>query len=152
MSASAESHPVLHKTTTIPVPRAVVWGAWTDQSKLATWFGSEARVELRIGGPYEILFLMDNPPGLQGGEGNTVQSFNPEHSLTITWNAPPDFGALRDERTRVHIALADVPTGTTVSLTHDGWGYGPEWNAVRDYFDRAWDHVLAALTAHLSSP
>ena len=143
-------HP-LQKRVLVSASRTEVWHAWTNQDVLATWFGRAARVDLREGGAYEILFLMDNPPGLQGGEGNTVRSFNPEHSLTITWNAPPDFGTLRDERTRVHITLADAPSGTTVSLTHDGWGDDPEWNAVRDYFNRAWDHVLAALTTHLSS-
>lgn len=152
MSDTTTHPPSLNKSVLVPTSRAEVWRAWTDQASLATWFGRAARVDLRVGGPYEILFLMENPPGLQGGEGNTIQSFTPEQSLTFTWNAPPNFGALRSERTQVCIELADAPTGTTVSLIHDGWGEGPEWKAIHDYFDRAWDHVLAALTSHLSSP
>ena len=28
------------------------------------------------------------------------------------------------------------------NLTHDGWGTGEEWQAVRAYFDRAWGQVV----------
>ena len=79
-----------------------------------------------------------------------VKNFEPERSLEITWNAPPNFGALRDVRTHVRFELSDVDSGTTVHLTHDGWGEGPEWTAIRTYFDRAWDHVLSALNTHVS--
>ncbi|GAB5558488.1 MAG: hypothetical protein SynsKO_01350 [Synoicihabitans sp.] len=142
----------LNKQAKIAAPRARVWRALTDPPELATWFGREARVDLRVGGAYEILFLMDNPPGLQGGEGNTINSFEPERWLDITWNAPPQFGPLRDVRTHVRFELNDTGTETTVHLTHDGWGTAPEWAAIRAYFDRAWDHVLTALNTHVSHP
>lgn len=153
MSDSAPPHSPLVKSANIAAPRAAVWHAITDRQELATWFGREARVELRVGGPYEILFLMDNPPGLQGGEGNTVVHFEPEQFLEISWNAPPDFGRLRDIRTRVRIELtaAESSAGTTVTLTHGAWGPEAEWAAVRTYFDRAWDHVLSALDSHLTA-
>ena len=141
----------LEKRAALSAPRALVWRALTDPKELATWFGRDARVDLRIDGRYEILFLMENPPGLQGGAGNTVQNFEPERLLHITWNAPPQFGALRDVRTQVHFELCDADSGTTVRLIHDGWGDGPEWAEIRTYFDRAWDHVLSALNTHVSS-
>ncbi len=139
------------KHATLTAPRSAVWRAWTDQQELAKWFDRDARVELRAGGPYEILFLMDNPPDLQGGEGNTVQAFSAEKSLDFTWNAPPDFGPLRDIRTHVRIELSDADNGTDLTLTHDGWGVATDWSPVREYFDRAWDHVMNALNSHLSS-
>lgn len=142
----------LEKRANLSAPRSVVWRALTDQQELATWFGRDARVDLCVDGSYEILFLMENPPGQQGGEGNTVLSFSDEQSLHITWNAPPDFGALRNVRTHVRFELGDIDSGSTVRLTHDGWGDGSEWAAIRTYFDRAWDHVLSALKTHVSSP
>ena len=150
MPNDATPHAPLTKRATITASSAEVWRAWTDQAELATWFGRDARVELRVGGPYEILFLMDNPPGLQGGEGNIVQSFTPEQSIDFTWNAPPDFGPLRDVRTHVHIEIIESGSETIVTLTHDHWGGGPDWAPIRTYFDRAWDHVMSALAAHLS--
>lgn len=152
MIDSIPLHSPIVKQATIAAPRALVWHAVTDQRELATWFGRDARVELRVGGPYEILFLMDNPPGLQGREGNTVLSFEPEQFLEFSWNAPPDFGRLRDIRTRARIELeeAESSAGTAVTLTHDKWGPEPEWAAVRTYFDRAWDHVISDLNSHFS--
>lgn len=150
MSASAIIECQLRKTVTVAAPRSAVWLAWTDPAELTKWFGRGATVELRPGGPYEILFLMDNAPGLQGGEGNTIQSYEPNRFLAFTWNAPPSFGPLRDERTWVRIELDDTPAGTAVTLIHFGWRAGDEWAAIYAYFDRAWDHVMTALAAHFS--
>jgi len=35
------------------------------------------------GGLFEIYFLLDNPEGTRGGEGNQVLSFLPKKSVTI---------------------------------------------------------------------
>lgn len=140
----------LRKHTFVAATRPEVWRAWTDATELTQWFGRSAHVELRAGGPYEILFLMDNEPGRQGGEGNQIQSYEPNRYLAFTWNAPPQFGPLRDERTWVRIELDDVDDGTQVTLTHFGWRTGQDWEAVHDYFDAAWDHVLKALNQHFS--
>ena len=138
----------LCKETTVPCPRADVWRAWTDPLELTRWFCRAANVELRPDGPYEILFLMDNEPGLQGGEGNVIQSYEPNRLLAFTWNAPPQFGPLRDERTWVRVELSDNAHGTHVSLIHYGWRDGEDWEAVYHYFDQAWDRVLNALSSH----
>ncbi len=140
----------IRKNATVAAPRTKVWQAWTDPAVLRQWFGRDARVELRPGGPYEILFLMDNPPGLQGGEGNTIQSWEPNCFLAFTWNAPPTFGPLRDERTWVRIELSDTSDGTRVELIHYGWREGEDWQAVIAYFENAWDHVMRALAEHFA--
>lgn len=136
--------------TIVPTTRERVWRAWTDPGELRAWFGWDARVELRPGGPYEILFLMDNEPGLQGGEGNVIQSYEPHRFLAFTWNAPPQFGPLRDERTWVRLELFEASEGTRVELIHYGWREGADWQAVYAYFDQAWPRVMSALHQHLS--
>ena len=35
------------------------------------------------------------------------------------------------------------PSETRVSLHHTGWGDGGEWDKAYDYFNKAWDNVLA---------
>ncbi len=140
----------LRKESVVPATRADVWRAWTEATELNQWFGRGANVELRAGGPYEILFLMDNAPGLQGGEGNQIQSFEPHRFLAFTWNAPPQFGLLRDVRTWVRLEFEDVSDGTRVTLIHYGWRAGDDWDAIYHYFDTAWDHVMRALTEYLS--
>lgn len=140
----------LRKEMVVQSARAEVWRAWTDGTELTQWFGPGAHVELRAGGPYEILFMMDQPPGLQGGEGNQIQSFEPHRFLAFTWNAPPQFGPLREVRTWVRLELDDVAEGTRVTLIHYGWRSGKDWAAVYNYFDAAWGHVMQALTQYLS--
>lgn len=140
------------RTASVAVLREAAWAAWTRREELTKWFCRDASVEITPGGRYEILFLMDNPPGLQGGEGNKVQAVLPGRMLAFTWNAPPSFGPLRDERTHVVLEFADrAGAGTTVTLTHYGWRAGDDWARVREYFESAWTRVMANLERHLGA-
>ena len=37
------------------------------------------------------------------------------------------------------------PNSTRITIRHDGWGEGGEWDQAFDYFDRAWEVVLCWL-------
>lgn len=140
------------KTVQVHAPRMQVWQAWTDEVELTKWFSPAARIELRPGGAYEMYFLLDQPPGSRGGEGNTIQSFLPGRLLAFTWNAPPSFGPLREPRTFVLLELTDHPDGgTVITLTHYGWRTAEGWHQVYDYFDAAWGRVLGHLAQHLGA-
>jgi uncharacterized protein YndB with AHSA1/START domain len=136
----------LEHEVTVDAPRAQVWRAWTTREGARSFFSDDAKIELVPGGPYEIYFNMAEPPGKRGGETNQVVAFDPERMLLFTWNAPPKFGPLRDEHTFVVVRFDDAASGgTRVRLTQFGWREGAEWNAIYDYFDKAWPHVLASL-------
>lgn len=144
---------VLQKSVVVAAPRAEVWSAWTTHDGLKSFLGAENRIELRPGGPYEIYFSMDAPPGSRGAEGCTVLSFLPEQMLSFTWNAPPSIPRLRDAqaRTQVVIELAQFgPDKTSLRLTQHGFGEGEDWDAYYKYFDRAWGVVLEQLRARFS--
>lgn len=142
-----ENDRVIRKEVVVSASRDSVWDAWTTEEGIKSFFAPDCRVELRVGGPYEMLFLPeDQPPGARGGEGNRILSFLPKELLTFSWNAPPQFAAVRPYRTRVVLQFTDTPAGgTRVTLSHLGWGDGEEWNAVYDYFDAAWARVLTNL-------
>lgn len=102
-------------------------------------------MELRPGGPFEIYMLMDNPPGLRGSEGCKVLSYLPLRMLSFTWNAPPEYPDIRDNehKTWVVVQLTKKDESTTmVEIDHLGWKDGKEWDAVFDYFHKAWEIVL----------
>jgi len=137
---------VIRKQVVVATSPGQVWQAWTTVEGVTSFFASRANVELSIGGPYEILFNLDAPPGSQGSEGCRVLSYLPPEMLSFSWNAPPQYPDVRWERTWVVVQLmAEGPQETRVALTHLGWREGETWAQVFDYFTRAWDVVLKRL-------
>lgn len=144
------------KEVEVAAPLAAVWPLWTTSAGLARWLAPRANVELRIGGPYEVLFLEDAPVGSQGSEGCRILAFLPERLLCFTWNAPPHLATTRAAHTWVVVELAPAAAGTRVTVTHLGWpasglaDAASEWPATFAYFDRAWGRVLEELAKHLA--
>jgi uncharacterized protein YndB with AHSA1/START domain len=142
----------LIKTVNVAANPDEVWRAWTTVEGIKTFFGPEARVELRPGGPYEIYFDIEQPEGLKGSEGCKVLSFVPSRMLSFTWGAPPKFPRARKE-TAQWVVLFFEPSGdgTLVTLIELGWKDGEESDAVYQYFDRAWVTVLSLLARSFST-
>lgn len=90
-----------------------------------------------------MYFDQDAPVGDWGGEGCLVLAFEPESMLSFTWNAPPEFPAIREQKTHVLVRLKAIDEmKTQVTLSHDGWGESEDWQQVRKYFIRAWGEVV----------
>ncbi|MHA1933761.1 MAG: SRPBCC family protein [Candidatus Thorarchaeota archaeon] len=123
-----------------------VWDAWTTEDGITSFFSRKANISLEIGGPYEMLFLLDNPVGQQGGEGNHILSFLPKEMLSFEWNAPPNFPEVRKHKTWVVLQFESLDTKLVkVKLTHLGWREGRNWGKVFEYFGGAWESVLSSL-------
>lgn len=140
----------IYKKRLLEAQRTTVWERWTTHEGLKLFLGTDNRIELIPGGPFEILFLLDNPLGEQGGEGNKILSFLPEEMLSFSWNAPPSIPEIRNHphKTWVVVQLAEVDTTSTeITLTHLGWLDGEKWDETYAYFDRAWDIVMDNLVA-----
>lgn len=127
----------------IPAPQSEVWQAWTSAAGCKSFFAPDCKLELRIGGAYEMYFDKDAPVGDWGGEGCVILALEPERMLSFTWNAPPEFPAIRQQKTHVVVRLhAIAEKKTLVTLSHDGWGEGEDWQQVREYFVRAWGKIV----------
>lgn len=137
---------ILRKSVLVNATLSDVWTSWTTSKGAQTFFAPKARIVLRIGGAYEILFDPDAPPGRRGAEDIRILSYVPEEMLSFEWRAPPEFSEIRKEKSWVVVQLDEVgKKKVRVSLSHLGWKDGREWNAVYKYFDRAWELVLARL-------
>ncbi|MCA9543840.1 MAG: SRPBCC domain-containing protein [Myxococcales bacterium] len=139
----------------VRAPRDAVWVAWTSAQGLQAWFAPEARMALRVGGPFELLFMPPSAPE-RGSEGCEVLAFIPGRLLAFSWNAPPHLAHARQQHTWCVVELADNDGATEVHLTHTGWpaaGFGPDghpdWPATFAYFEAAWPRVLDNLVRHL---
>lgn len=123
--------------------RSAVWSAWTTEAGVESFFAPECTVNAVPGGAYEMYFDPTADPGQRGGEGNRVLAVQPESFFSVTWNAPPRFPAVRDQRTVVLLRFEALDSDQTrVRLTHVGWGDGADWDAAYDYFDEAWGEVV----------
>lgn len=142
---------ILRKEVVVPAGRAEAWRLWTTAEGMTSFLVSEAKIELRPGGVYELYFAPDAPPGERGSEDCRILSYLPEEMLSFEWNAPPSIPTRRDgERTWVVVEFVEVePEQTRVRLSHLGWGKGDDWDAVYAYFDRAWASVLEAMNRYL---
>jgi uncharacterized protein YndB with AHSA1/START domain len=122
---------------------AEVWRAWTTKEGIVSFLAPDCNIEFRVGGAYEMFFNPTAKPGQKGGEGVKILAIEPEKMLSFTWNAPPSLPDVRKQWTHVTVrftALSD--SKTLVSLTHDGWGEGEEWQKAFQYFSSAWRDVV----------
>lgn len=145
---------LLRKEVIVPASRDAVWRAWTTEAG-PRFFGQAARIELKVGGAFEILLDLKAPPGSQGSEGCRVLGFVPGEMLAFDWNAPPSIPRLREAgvRTQVVVQLEGLGGGETlVRLTQHGFGEGEDWERYYAYFDRAWGKVLAQLKQSYVKP
>jgi len=134
---------VLHKETVVDASLEEVWHKWTTSEGASSIFGTEAIVELRTGGPYEILFFDEAPYGSKGSEDCKLLSYIPHRMLSFEWNAPPDFGELRFIKTQIVMFFEQIEPGKVkIDFNQFGWGIGEKWDKLFTYFDNAWGYVL----------
>ena len=125
---------VLSATRTYPVPALDVWDALTDRDRIARWF-LPVTGDLRLGGRYQ----------LEGNAGGTVETCDPPHSFSVTW----EFGG---DVSWVTVTLIPDGDDTTLELRHtahvtpDRWAeFGPGATGV------GWDGMLLGLLLHLTT-
>lgn len=137
---------VLFKQAVLDAPASEAWQVWTTEDGIRSFFAPACNVDLRVDGPFEILFDPEAHPGRRGAEGCRIMAFQPEKMLAFTWNAPPHLAEARKQWTHVVVRFkANDSSSCTVTIRHDGWGEGGEWDQAYDYFDRAWETVLRRL-------
>jgi uncharacterized protein YndB with AHSA1/START domain len=143
--AGAEERAVSEKVT-VKANVDDVWKAWTTTDGIKSFFAPDAKVELKVDGPFQVYINPFAEPGLKGADDMKIIGFQEKKMLTFTWNAPPSLPEARKQRTVVIVRL--VSRGdvlTDVTLHHVGWGEGGEWDKAYDYFAKSWPNVLKNL-------
>jgi uncharacterized protein YndB with AHSA1/START domain len=135
----------LRKEALVPASPSQVWMAWTTLEGAKSFFAPDAKIDLRVGGAYEMYFDPSQEPGRRGSEGCTILGVEAEKRLVFTWNFPPSLPSIRKQKTVVEVMLLEENGKTRVRLTQRGFKLDSDWQKGRDYFDRAWDTVLSRL-------
>ena len=128
---------------TVDAPVSDVWAAWTTEEGIKSFFAPDCNIELRVDGLYEMFFMPDGEPGQRGCDGVRFLAIQHEKMLSFTWNAPPHLAMVRKQWTHVVLRFSKVDGGRTkMTLRHDGWGEGGEWDEAFAYFERAWLEIV----------
>ncbi len=126
-----------------------VWKAWTTTEGIKSFFAPDAKVELRVDGPFQIYINPYAPAGEKGADDMIFLAIQDKKMISFTWNAPPGLPEARKQRTVVIVRF--IPRGemlTEVTLHHVGWGEGGagnEWDKAYGYFAKSWPNVLKNL-------
>jgi uncharacterized protein YndB with AHSA1/START domain len=116
-----------------------VWSRLSSEKGFRKFFAPACRFEPKPLGLLDIYFAPTAPAGQRGAENNRVLAIQEKSLLSFTWDAPPQWPKIREQRTVVIIRLHKVEESKTlVTLTQTGWGSGAEWDEVFSYFGKAW--------------
>lgn len=120
-----------------------VWTACTTEEGIRSFFAPGCKLELKVGGDFEIYFNPQGQPGERGAEGTKILAIQPEKMLSFTWNNPPNIPGIQWQYTTVVLRFKSVSDKETkVSLFQSGWGEGEEWDKGLEYFERAWKQFV----------
>ncbi len=117
----------IERTVELAHPPAEVWAALTTAEGLRSWFGKEAAIDLRPGGPARMTF----------GNGFTVsmrvERVEEPTVFGFTWQI---YGLPDDDprRTYVEFTLEPTGSGTRLTVTESGFAQLP-----RDAYHKAYD-------------
>lgn len=116
-----------------------IYKLWTTVEGVKCFLAGDAKIEMKPGGPYELVFNpAKDPEGAEEGtKGARVLNFVPGKELTVEWVMPAFARELNTAplATWVDITLApDAPGLTRMRLTHKGFGRGPEWDRAYAFY------------------
>jgi uncharacterized protein YndB with AHSA1/START domain len=129
--------PEVVRSIEIQAPPSSVWRWLATEEALRRWLSPSLEIDLRVGGAYRLL-----GPDQKTRISGTVLELAPEGSLVLSWLEEDGDWA---HPARLVITLAPTPSGTKVTLAHDGFaGIGkPGWpGTVQAYEHGADRHQL----------
>jgi uncharacterized protein YndB with AHSA1/START domain len=140
VSRLSDPEKALRFEVTLPASAAEVWAALTTTEGVQTWLWRDARVQLRPGGDWLVLY-----PGGKTGGGSVV-AFVPEQRLELHAMAPEQFPEVRSVGTTAVFELTPLsPTTTRLTLLQTGWKTGQQWDDAYDYLAKGNAQLLAQL-------
>ncbi|MCX4095496.1 SRPBCC domain-containing protein [Nocardia sp. alder85J] len=136
----------IERTVELAHPPAAVWTALTTAEGLGTWFGDEAEIELRPGGPARVAWKEGFAVRMR------VERVEEPRVFGYTWQ----IAGLADDdprRTYVEFTLEPVAAGTRLTVVESGFAQLPEgeYEKAHDSNTQGWRQELGKLAAHLDA-
>jgi uncharacterized protein YndB with AHSA1/START domain len=136
----------IERTVELPHPPGKVWAALTTAEGLAAWFGDEATIDLRPGGPAQLRWTGGQSVGMR------VERVEEPAVFGFTWQIN---GLPEDDprRTYVEFTLEPWGAGTRLTVVETGFAqlpddvYGKEYGGHVD----GWRRELGELAGYLDA-
>lgn len=123
-----------------------VWKAWTTTEGIKSFFAPDAKIELKVDGPFQVYMNPFAEAGMKGADDMRIIGFQEKKMLSFNWNAPPNLPEARKQRSVVIVRFISRGDAITdVTIHHVGWGEGGEWDKAFAYLSKAWPNVLKNL-------
>lgn len=109
----------IERTVEIDHPPAAVWAALTTAEGLSAWFGQEAAIDLRPGGPASMKFGSGHVASMR------VERVEEPAVFGYTWHV---YGLPEDDprRTYVEFTLEPTEAGTRLTVVETGFAQLPD--------------------------
>lgn len=136
----------IERTVQVAHPPATVWAALTTAEGLSAWFGNDATIDLRPGGPARMTWTSGHTADMR------VERVEEPAVFGFTWHI---YGLPDDDprRTYVEFTLEPVGTGTRLTVVESGFAQLPD-DVYRTAFDgntKGWASELDELVAYLDA-
>jgi uncharacterized protein YndB with AHSA1/START domain len=136
----------IERVVQIAHPPAKVWAALTTAEGLGAWFGNQATIELRPGGPAQMTWAGGHTVDMR------VERVEEPAVFAFTWqiNGLPDDDP---RRTYVEFTLEPVGAGTRLTVVETGFAQLPD-DVYRKQYDghvEGWASELGELVVYLDA-
>lgn len=124
------------------------WSLWTDSRKLEEWLTTEAEVDPRLGGAFELFWDPENHKE-NSTLGCKITALVPCKLIAFQWHGPVPFAILMNVEpfpTWASVSFESLNIDQTIlHFRHSGWGEGERWNAAREWQEKAWSGAFKRL-------
>ena len=130
----------------IPARIEEVWAAFSTREGMITWLAPDAKIELRPGGDWLVMF-----PGAAPG-GGRIEEVAAPGKIVIHAMAPERFPEVRSIGTTATFTLTSCGSACThVRLVQTGWKQGKEWDDAFEYLAGGNAQLLGSLHRRFTS-
>jgi len=144
--AAAESRSVDTEVTISASPDKVLQAFLNEDDLRAWWQVSRTLVEPEAGGVWSIAWDDWGADKTQHSWSGVIEALTPNRLVIghLVMNEPHMqlFGPMQ-----IEIRVRPDDSGTSLTLSHRGYGYGGDWDRMYDLVVQGWDHVLGDMQA-----
>jgi uncharacterized protein YndB with AHSA1/START domain len=136
----------IERTVEVAHPPAKVWAALTTAEGLGSWFGNEAKIDLRPGGSASMTWSGGHTADLR------IERIEEPAVFGFTWHI---YGLPEDDPRRTYVEFTLVPTseGTRLTVVETGFAQlsGDAYGKAFDGNTEGWGSELGELAEYLDA-